>query len=246
MDGNETDIPMTFDSFNDNHILNLPENIIKPKNENIEEDYSEDIINSRRFSSKKTSPSEELGIKQFKDISYILIRFDASFKSELHEYNWVIYHTPTEIRNNIKAILGKIQNPSTFDIPQFNNDNDIIKDLDKVNDFYKKCFSTHKNKNKKILTDFFNIGKSSFLNRNKGNKPFEGLVEIRFDNYIYDESIRRFFPCCLCTSSKYQKKWLILNDDHLSYESYSKYSMFSNNLNNDIMVEYHFDENMNI
>ena len=245
MDGNETDIPMTFDSFNDNHILNLPENIIKPKNENIEEDYSEDVINSRRFSSKKTSPSEELGIKQFKDISYILIRFDASFKSELHEYNWVIYHTPTEIRNNIKAILGKIQNPSTFDIKQLNNDNDIIKDLDKVNDFYIYCFSTPEIKNQKILTDFFNIGKSSFLKRNNGNKPFEGLVEIRSDNYICGESIRRFFPCCLCTSSKYQKKWLILNDDHLSYGSYED-STLSNNLNNDIMVEYHFDKNMKI
>lgn len=125
---NSTDSIMGIERAN----TNLLDYIIEDKDD-LEDDESEDIIIKRVITSKISNPSEELKISPTNDIAYTLIRFDAYFSSEKNKYNWIIYHTPKEIRKNIKKLLEKIMNKEILtNIPinpiiiQIRNDDDVI------------------------------------------------------------------------------------------------------------------------
>ena len=204
---------------------NLLAKINTTDRDDIEEDESENVIIKRVITSRMTTPSQELNLTQTKELSSALIRFDANFSSDKTNYNWVIYHTPKEVRKNIKKIYQKIslkeintQMPIHPIILQINSDEDVVNNLNVVTDFYNKCFSDPNIQNNPLLTIFFNIGGTSFMKMNAGNKPFEGWSKKRVDKHCCRKCFTIFCPCCeLCFFSRYNKRWIVLNEDHLFY-----------------------------
>ena len=217
---NSTDSIMGIERAN----TNLLDYIIEDKDD-LEDDESEDIIIKRVITSKISNPSEELKISPSNDIAYTLIRFDAYFSSEKNKYNWIIYHTPKEIRKNIKKLLEKIMNKEILtNIPinpiiiQIRNDDDVISNIYIVTEFYNNCFNDTNFQKEEILNNFFNIGGTSFLKNNAGNKPFEGWVQKKVDRHCCRKCFSIFCYCFeLFLFSRYNKRWVVLNEDHLFY-----------------------------
>ena len=144
--------------------------------EDMEEDESENIIIKRVITSRISTPAEELRLNQIKDLLSTIIRFDVSFTSEKYIYKWVVYHTAKEVRKHIKQIYTKIANrefnvsiPIHPAIIQLRTDTDAISSLTIITDFYNKCFAEPNIQNNPFLTNFFNIGGTSFLKSNAGN-----------------------------------------------------------------------------
>ena len=193
--------------------------------EEIEEDDSQNIIIKRVITSRISNPADELQITKVNDLIYNIIRFDATFSSEKINYNWVVYHTPKEVRKNIKQIYQKISTKEINTqmlihpiIIQMRSDQDVVININIVTDFYNKCFAEPNIQNNPLLTNFFNIGGTSFLKMNAGNKPFEGWAEKRVDKHCCRKCFTIFCPCCeFCLFSRYNKRWIVLNEDHLFY-----------------------------
>ena len=193
--------------------------------EDIEEDESANIITNRVITSKVTNAAQELKITQDTKLLSALIRFDANFSSDTANYNWVVYHTPKEVRKNIKQIYQKISTKEINTqmlihpiIIQMRSDQDVVININIVTDFYNKCFADPNIQNNPLLTNFFNIGGTSFLKMNAGNKPFEGWAEKRVDKHCCRKCFTIFCPCCeFCLFSRYNKRWIVLNEDHLFY-----------------------------
>ena len=193
--------------------------------EDIEEDESANIITNRVITSKVTNAAQELKITQDTKLLSALIRFDANFSSDTANYNWVVYHTPKEVRKNIKQIYQKISTKEINTqmlihpiIIQMRSDQDVVININIVTDFYNKCFAEPNIQNNPLLTNFFNIGGTSFLKMNAGNKPFEGWAEKRVDKHCCRKCFTIFCPCCeFCLFSRYNKRWIVLNEDHLFY-----------------------------
>ena len=195
--------------------------------EDIEEDESENIIIKRVITSRISTPAEELRLNQIKDLLSTIIRFDVSFTSEKCIYKWVVYHTAKEVRKHIKQIYTKIANrefnvsiPIHPAIIQLRTDADAISSLTIITDFYNKCFAEPNIQNNPFLTNFFNIGGTSFLKSNAGNKPFEGWAEKKVDKHCCRKCFMIFCPCCeFCLFSRFNKRWIVLNEDHLFYSN---------------------------
>ena len=154
---------------------NLLETINTDK-EDYEEEESQNAIIKRVITSKIATPCEELKISQVNELLYILIRFDCAFSSDKINYNWIVYHTPKEVRNHIKKMYEKIANreiQTSFPIHpiiiQLKSDQDVTSNLIIINDFYNKLFSDPNVQNNQFLNNFFNIGGTSFLKMNRGN-----------------------------------------------------------------------------
>ena len=195
--------------------------------EEIEEDDSQNIIIKRVITSRISNPADELQITKVNDLIYNIIRFDATFSSEKINYNWVVYHTPKEVRKHIKKMYNKIVTREFQTnmlihpiIIQLRNDKDVVDNLYIITDFYNKCFADPNIQNNQLLTNFFNIGGTSFLKMNAGNKPFEGWAEKRVDKHCCRKCFTILCPCCeLCLFSRYNKRWIVLNEDHLFYSN---------------------------
>ena len=198
---------------------------VKSEKEDFEEDETEDIIVSRDIKSYITTPYDELLMTKQKNLDYKLIRFDLTFSSSLNKYTWKTYHTPKEIRNNIKKICQNIQDgelkttkPIHPVIFQLKKDQDVIANLPIITNFYLELFSEPSCSKFPSLTNFFNIGNSSFLKSNGGIKPFEGWAEKKVDKHCCRKCFMVMCPCCeLCLFSRYNKRWVVVNDDHLYY-----------------------------
>ena len=195
--------------------------------EEIEEDDSENIIIKRVITSRISNPADELQITKVNDLIYMIIRFDATFSSEKINYNWVVYHTPKEVRKHIQKMYNKIATKEFQTnilihpiIIQLRSDKDVVDNLYIITDFYNKCFADPNIQNNQLLTNFFNIGGTSFLKMNAGNKPFEGWAEKRVDKHCCRKCFTILCPCCeLCLFSRYNKRWIVLNEDHLFYSN---------------------------
>ena len=195
--------------------------------EEIEEDDTENIIIKRVITSRISNPADELQITKVNDLIYMIIRFDATFSSEKINYNWVVYHTPKEVRKHIQKMYNKIVTREFQTnvlihpiIIQLRNDKDVVDNLYIITDFYNKCFADPNIQNNQLLTNFFNIGGTSFLKMNAGNKPFEGWAEKRVDKHCCRKCFTILCPCCeLCLFSRYNKRWIVLNEDHLFYSN---------------------------
>ena len=200
---------------------------INTDREEIEEDDSENVIIKRVITSRISNPADELQITKVNDLIYNIIRFDATFSSEKINYNWVVYHTPKEVRKHIQKMYNKIVTREFQTnmlihpiIIQLRNDKDVVDNLYIITDFYNKCFADPNIQNNQLLTNFFNIGGTSFLKMNAGNKPFEGWAEKRVDKHCCRKCFTILCPCCeLCLFSRYNKRWIVLNEDHLFYSN---------------------------
>ena len=224
-------------------------NLLAPINtdkEDIEEDESIDPIIKRVITSKITNPAEELKISQVTELLDIIIRFDASFSSERTNYNWVVYHTAKEVRKHIRKIYEKISKRELITtipihpiIIQLRTDKEVVDNLYIITDFYNKCFADPNIQNNQLLTNFFNIGGASFLKMNAGNKPFEGWAQKRVDKHCCRKCFMIFCPCCeLCLFSRFNRRWLVLNEDHLFYTNDST--------SKEGKIVYFFDKDMTI
>ena len=219
---NTTLMPMN--TLSDNNLL---AKINSAEKEDLEEDESENIITNRVITSKLTTAAQELNITQDPKLLSALIRFDATFSSDKTNYNWVVYHTPREVRKNIKQIYQKIVTKEITTqmlihpiIIQINNDKDVVMNINIITEFYNKCFADPNIQNNPLLANFFNIGGTSFLKLNAGNKPFEGWAQKRVDKHCCRKCFTIFCPCCeLCLFSRYNKRWIVLNEDHLFYSN---------------------------
>ena len=154
--------------------------------DDMEEDETENIIIKRVITSKMTNPTQELNVTPVDELVYELIRFDASFSSDRTNYNWVIYKTPKEVKKHVRSMYEKIANrefntqmPIHPVIIQLRTDKEVVSNLSIITDFYNKCFAEPNIQNNQFLTNFFNIGGTSFFKMNAGNKPFEGWAEKR-------------------------------------------------------------------
>ena len=200
---------------------------INTDREEIEEDDSENVIIKRVITSRISNPADELQITKVNDLIYNIIRFDATFSSEKINYNWVVYHTPKEVRKHIQKMHNKIVTREFQTnilihpiIIQLRSDKDVVDNLYIITDFYNKCFADPNIQNNQLLTNFFNIGGTSFLKMNAGNKPFEGWAEKRVDKHCCRKCFTVLCPCCeLCLFSRYNKRWIVLNEDHLFYSN---------------------------
>ena len=219
---------------------------INTDKEDIEEDESIDPIIKRVITSKITNPAEELKISQVTELLDIIIRFDASFSSERTNYNWVVYHTAKEVRKHIRKIYEKISKRELITtipihpiIIQLRTDKEVVDNLYIITDFYNKCFADPNIQNNQLLTNFFNIGGASFLKMNAGNKPFEGWAQKRVDKHCCRKCFMIFCPCCeLCLFSRFNRRWLVLNEDHLFYTNDST--------SKEGKIVYFFDKDMTI
>ena len=219
---------------------------INTDKEDIEEDESIDPIVKRVITSKITNPAEELKISQVTELLDIIIRFDASFSSERINYNWVVYHTAKEVRKHIRKIYEKISKRELITtipihpiIIQLRTDKEVVDNLYIITDFYNKCFADPNIQNNQLLTNFFNIGGASFLKMNAGNKPFEGWAQKRVDKHCCRKCFMIFCPCCeLCLFSRFNRRWLVLNEDHLFYTNDST--------SKEGKIVYFFDKDMTI
>ena len=219
---------------------------VKSEKEDFEEDDSETPIINREIKSYVTTPYDELKMSQQRDLDYVLIRFDLTFHSTNTKYIWKVYHTPKEIRNHIKKIYSKIVNGQYSitksihpKIIQLKKDQDIINNLPIITDFYLQLFNEPAVQKDKTLTKFFCISATSFLKQNGGVKPFEGWAEKKADKHCCRKCFMVCCPCCeLCIFRRYNKRWVVVNDDHLFY------------LNNPKLKEgkvvYFFDKDMKI
>ena len=195
--------------------------------DDIEEDESANIITNRVITSKLTTPAQELNISPDQKLLSPLVLFDANFSCDKTNYYWIVYHTPREVRKNIKNLYLKIVQKEIVTqmlihpiIIQINSDSDVISNLIIITDFYNKCFADPNIQNNPLLTNFFNIGGTSFLKMNAGNKPFEGWAKKRVDKHCCRKCFTIFCPCCeLCLFSRYNKRWIVLNEDHLFYSN---------------------------
>ena len=202
-------------------------NTLNKDREDLEEDETLNTIIKREITSSITNPSKELQMTQVNELLYQIIRFDAAFSCDKVNYHWVVYHTPKEVRKHIRSIYLKIVNrefnttmPIHPIIIQLNSDNEVIDNLPIITDFYNKCFAEPNIQNDQLLTNFFNIGGTSFLKMNSGHKPFEGWAEKRVDKHCCRKCFMILCPCCeLCLFSRYNKRWFVLNDDHLFYSN---------------------------
>ena len=200
---------------------------INTDNEDIEEDESDDTIIQRVITSKVTTPATELKISPVTELSNYIIRFDAYFTGEKVNYKWVVYHTPKQVRKHIKTIYDKIANKEYKTsmlihpiIIQLKHDNEVIGNLPTINEFYNKCFSEPDIQNDQLLTNFFNIGGTSFMKMNAGIKPFEGWAEKKVDKHCCRKCFMILCPCCeFCFFSRFNKRWIVLNEDHLFYSN---------------------------
>ena len=199
-----------------------------------EEQNSKVPILTRQIKSCITKPYKELNIADKKKLDYEIIRFDLSFSSEEYTYNWIVYHTPKEIKKNIKEIYSNIVNrkfkitkPVHPIIIQLDSSKEIIENLPIITDFYSQLISEPSVQNEELLTVFFNIGYTSFLKENNGVKPFEGLLKKK----AYNE-------CCSCFCPSYNKRWVVVNDDHIFYLNQIDWK--------EGKVVYFFDRNMQI
>ena len=219
---------------------------VKSEKEDFQEDETETPILTREIQSKVTTPYDELHMSSQKDLNYNLIRFDMAFSAADTKYNWIVYHTPKEIRKHINKIYNKIVNGEYVinnsihpSIIQLKKDQDVIKNLNHVNDFYLQLFSEPKVQNDPLLKNFFGISSTSFLKQNGGIKPLEGWSEKKVDKHCCRKCFMVCCPCCelICFKS-YNKRWVVVNEDHLFY------------LNDPELKEgkivYFFDKNMKI
>ena len=219
---------------------------VKSEKEDFQEDETETPILTRELTSKLTTPYDELQMSPQKDLNYKLIRFDMSFSAADTKYNWKVYHTPKEIRKHINNIYNKIVNGEYVinksihpSIIQLKKDQDVIKNLNHVNDFYLQLFNEPKVQNDPLLKNFFGISGTSFLKQNAGVKPLEGWSEKKVDKHCCRKCFMVCCPCCelICFKS-YNKRWVVVNEDHLFY------------LNDPELKEgkivYFFDKNMKI
>ena len=241
LNNNNTTI-MAINNMSDTNLLAS----INTDKEDIEEDESIDPIIKRVITSKITNPAEELKISQVTELLDIIIRFDASFSSERTNYNWVVYHTAKEVRKHIRKIYEKISKRELITtipihpiIIQLRTDKEVVDNLYIITDFYNKCFADPNIQNNQLLTNFFNIGGASFLKMNAGNKPFEGWAQKRVDKHCCRKCFMIFCPCCeLCLFSRFNRRWLVLNEDHLFYTNDST--------SKEGKIVYFFDKDMTI
>ena len=239
---NNTTTMMAINNMSDTNLLAS----INTDKEDIEEDESIDPIVKRVITSKITNPAEELKISQVTELLDIIIRFDASFSSERTNYNWVVYHTAKEVRKHIRKIYEKISKRELITtipihpiIIQLRTDKEVVDNLYIITDFYNKCFADPNIQNNQLLTNFFNIGGASFLKMNAGNKPFEGWAQKRVDKHCCRKCFMIFCPCCeLCLFSRFNRRWLVLNEDHLFYTNDST--------SKEGKIVYFFDKDMTI
>jgi len=198
---------------------------VKSEKEDLEEDETEIPILRREIRSRVTTPYDELNMLHDKNLNYKIIRFDLDFYSDSNKFSWKVYHTPKEVRKHIKKIYNHICNrkliitkPIHPVILQIVKDEDIIKYLPTVTNFYSQLFTEPRVQNNKTLTKFFNIGGTSFLRQNEGEKPFEGYAEKKVDKHCCRKCFMVMCPCCeLCCMRRYNKRWVVVNNDHLFY-----------------------------
>ena len=219
---------------------------VKSEKEDFQEDETETPILTREIKSTLTTPYDELQMSPQKDLNYKLIRYDMTFSGEDAKYNWKVYHTPKEVRKHINKIYKKIVNGEYVvtksihpSIIQLKKDQDVINNLNNVNDFYLQLFNEPKVQNDPLLKNFFGISGTSFLKQNGGVKPLEGWSEKKVDKHCCRKCFMVCCPCCeLICFKHYNKRWVVVNDDHLFY------------LNDPEMREgkivYFFDKNMKI
>ena len=210
----------TIDTTNENLISDA-----KSEKNEIEEDENEDIIINRVIKSSITTPYDVLSMTKKEVLDYKLIQFDLTFTSAKHKYSWKTYHTPKEIKINIKLLIKNMQEgelKTTKPIHPFifriNNDQDVLNNLPLITEFYLGLFSEQSAQQFPALTKFFNIGSTSFLKSNGGVKPFEGWSEKKVDKHFCRKCFMIACPCCeICLFKRYHERWVVVHDDHLFY-----------------------------
>ena len=191
----------------------------------VEKDLSEDPILTREIKSIRTTPYEVLSMSKDENLDYNLVQFDLNFASAQHRYYWRVFHTPKEVRKNVHKLIGDIQSgdlrtlrpihPAIF---QIKKDEDVLNNLPYITGFYQELFNEPSAQYFPRLTEFFNIGRTSFLKSNAGVKPFEGWAEKKVDKHCCRRCFTYMCPFCeLCLMKRYNKRWFVVHDDHLFY-----------------------------
>ena len=200
-------------------------NKVKSEIEDFEEDDTETPIIRREIKSCITTPYTELKMSKDENLNYNIIRFDLDFYSSNNKYSWKVYHTPKEILYHIKKIYDKIRNKQLLIKSSINPiiinlkvEQDVLNNLQIINNFYAQLFTEPNVQNQIILNSFFNIGGTSFLKQNDGDKPFEGYVEKKVDKHCFRKCFSYICPCLdLLLMKRYNKRWVVVNNDHLFY-----------------------------
>ena len=216
----------------ENKILNT--NLLEKDSDTEDENENETQIISREIKASKTTIFNELKLTDQKDNqkdNSDLIKFNMKFADKEYKYSWIVYHTPKEVRKHIKKFLQTLAginypllirksfnnniNPKLYEIK---TDKNVIDNLSIIEDFYLKLFKNPKYENDPFLLNFFNISKNSFLKENAGKKPFEGWISKKADKHCCRKCFQIFCkPCELCFFNRYNRRWIVLQTDHLFY-----------------------------
>ena len=125
---------------------NLPLNDEDTSEKDDIEEELETKIKTRQINAVKTTAHDELTVTMEKELNYVLIKFNMQFTSEDCKYNWVVYHTPKEVRKHIRNIYKLI---SSQQLPLITNKN-INPIISKINHFEKDVIN-----NLQIISEFY-------------------------------------------------------------------------------------------
>ena len=196
-----------------------------------EEEEVEDPIIKRDMKVCITKPYDVLSMTKIKKLDFKLIQFDLLFTSVKYNYSWKTYHTPKEIRKNVKILITKIMEGEIISVKNIHpiilhleKDDDVLNSLPLVKEFYLGLLNEQSAQQIEILTRFFNIGRTSFLKSNGGVKPFEGWAEKKVDRHCCRRFINAMCPFYdYYFLKRYYKRWIVVHDDYLFYLNNPKY-----------------------
>ena len=225
---------------NNDLIENKDDNLIieEIEDENDEEDENSELnddenvtIEKKSINIERTTVGEVLKESKIKEKeNFEVLKISLNFFAK-KEFKWIVYRTPTEthaffkkmyksikkdengISQGFVILLEKLKNIKEKEI--INNLEEIKSELDKLlqNPYFEKNI---------LLNEFLNIGGSSFSQYNGGVKPFEGWGEKKADPHCMRKVFSYVCKCLECCIFKqYNKRWIVLKDDMITYSDLS-------------------------
>ena len=186
-------------------------------------------IEKKFINIEKTSVSEvleESNIEKKENLN--LLKIDLKFIAK-KEYKWVVYRTPSETHKFFKALYKSIKNDEnaknfleSIEKIKKVKEKQILDSIEEIKNELEKMLESPFFNNNLLLNEFFNIGGSSFSQYNGGIKPFEGWGEKRADPHCMRKVFGYVCKCLeCCIFKKYNKRWIVLKDDMITYSDLS-------------------------
>jgi hypothetical protein len=181
---------------------------------------------------KKTSISKIVKRKVVKDERIFILKVE--YKSGEEIFDWVIYKTYRELKENLIHIKSNITYMLKEDIYTVTH-KDHLETLNSINDYIQisqRVFSKGENiigvleimnnlipsiRDKIFFLEFLEISRHSFDCFNDGNKPKEGYILKRNGNSRSSSCLFKVFCCCLSFCPSYSRRWFVLKDEMICY-----------------------------